>query len=75
MDDQIRHLLTNLITFDQALRLVEISQAYMITLGVPQYHSAIDDNNAGITIPKLCFSLSRAYSEPNDGFCIAVKVI
>ena len=70
MDDQIRHLLTNLITFDQAQRLVEISQAYMITLGVPQSHSAIDNNNAGMTTLKLWFSLSRAYSEPKDGFAL-----
>ena len=73
MDDQIRHLLTNLITFDQAqrqLRLVEISQAYMITLGVPQSHSAIDNDNAGMTTVKLWFSLSRAYSEPKDGFAL-----
>ena len=71
MDDQIRHLLTNLITFDQAQRLVEISQAYMITLGVPQSHSAIDNNNAGMTTLKLWFSLSRAYSEPKDDFALA----
>ena len=72
MDDQIRHLLTNLITFDQAQRLVEISQAYMITLWVPQSHSAIDNNNAGMTTLKLWFSLSRAYSQPKDGFALAI---
>ena len=70
MDDQIRHLQTNLITFDQTKRLVEISQAYIITLGVPQSHSAIDNNNAGMTTLKLWFSLSRAYSEPKDGFAL-----
>ena len=54
MDDQIRRLMTNQITFDRFQRPVEISQASLMRLGVAQCH-AVDIDIPGIITMHIVF--------------------
>ena len=75
MDDQIRRLMTNQITFDRFQRPVEISQAFLMPLGVAQCHSAIDTGIPGIITMHIVVFTVPSFLGTKTRFCIDSKVI
>ena len=75
MDDQIRRLMTNQITFDRFQRPVEISQASLMPLGVAQCHSAIDTGIPGIITMHIVVLTVQIFIGAKTRFCIDSKMI
>ena len=75
MDDQIRRLMTNQITFDRFQRPVEISQASLMPLGVAQCHSAVDTDTPGIITMHIVFFTVQIFIGAKTRFCIDSKMI
>ena len=75
MDDQIRRLMTNQITFDRFQRPVEISQASLMPLGVAQCHSAVDTDIPGIITMHILVFTVPSFLKAKTRFCIDSRVI
>ena len=75
MDDQIRRLMTNQMTFDRLQRPVEISQASLMPLGVAQCHSAVDTDIPGIITMHIVVFTVQSFLGAKTRFCIDSKVI